>query len=754
MTTPRRPRRASAADTPSRPRADVRASAPAQPPTTSSWITTTPSSTSTSASTSACATPAAGPRVTTAAAVADDIPQGAPDVPAGAPVEPVGRIPVLDVSPVAEEGRFPAKAVVGEAVPVRATVIREGHDALGATAVLLRPDGSVRSAVRMVDIAPGLDRYEARVVPDAEGDWSFRVEGWSDPYGTWSHDAAIKVEAGIDVELMLAEGALVLERAAGREGEDAMAPEDSRTLLDAVTALRDTTRPPLARLAAGLSAPVRQALERTPLRDLVTVSRTYPLVVHRRLALTGSWYELFPRSHGARFDAATQQWTSGTLRTAADELPRIAAMGFDVVYLTPIHPIGTTFRKGRNNALAALPGDPGSPYAIGSVAGGHDAIEPSLGTFDDFDAFVARARSLGLEVALDVALQASPDHPWVREHPEWFTTRADGTIAYAENPPKKYQDIYPLNFDNDPEGIYAEIRRVLQVWIDHGVTAFRVDNPHTKPLSFWERLLADVRASHPEVVFLSEAFTRPAMMLTLAKIGFHQSYTYFTWRNTKAELEEYLARVGGDEAPWLRPSFWPTTHDILPPYLQAGGVPGFAVRAVLAATGSPTWGVYSGYELVENVPRPGVEEQIDNEKYEFRPRDWARADALGIALLVGRLNEIRRAHPALQQLRNVRVHPTTDDSLVCFSRHLDAEHSPTGRPDTVVVVVNIDPHAPHDGTVHLDLSTFGLPADRAVVAHDALSGDTYAWRDEVYVRLDPAVSVAHVVHLEHPHEAR
>ncbi|WP_307859607.1 alpha-1,4-glucan--maltose-1-phosphate maltosyltransferase [Cellulomonas sp. zg-ZUI22] len=670
------------------------------------------------------------------------------------PVVPVGRIPVLDVSPVAEEGRFPAKAAVGEAVPVRATVIREGHDALGATAVLLRPDGSVHSVARMVDIAPGLDRYEARLVPDAEGEWSFRVEGWSDPYGTWAHDAAIKVEAGIDVELMLTEGELVLQRAAGGTGEDAMRPRDARVLLDAVAGLRDTSRPPLARLAAALAPEVREVLDRAPLRDMVTRSRAYPLVVHRRLALTGSWYEMFPRSHGATYDEATRRWTSGTLRTAANQLPRIAAMGFDVVYLTPIHPIGTTHRKGRNNALDALPGDPGSPYAIGSPDGGHDAIEPTLGTFDDFDAFVARARSLGLEVALDLALQASPDHPWVTEHPEWFTTRADGTIAHAENPPKKYQDIYPLNFDNDPEGIYAEVRRVLQVWIDHGVTAFRVDNPHTKPLSFWQRLLADVNASHPEVIFLSEAFTRPAMMLTLAKVGFHQSYTYFTWRNTKAELEEYLARVGGEEAAWLRPSFWPTTHDILPPYLQQGGVPGFAVRAVLAATGSPTWGVYSGYELVENVPRPGVEEQIDNEKYEFRPRDWARADDLGIALLLGRLNEIRRAHPALQQLRDVRVHPTTDDALVCFSRHLDAAHSPTGRPDTVVVVVNIDPHHPREGVVHLDLTAFGLPADRPVAAHDALSGDTYAWSDQVYVRLDPMVSVAHVVHLEHPHGAR
>ncbi|WP_449384950.1 maltotransferase domain-containing protein [Cellulomonas soli] len=660
---------------------------------------------------------------------------------------PVGRIPVLDVSPVAEEGRFPAKAVVGEAVPVQATVFREGHDAVAATAVLIGPDGTVHSRAAMVDIAPGLDRLEAHLVPDATGTWAFRVEGWSDPYGTWSHDAAIKVRAGVDVELMLTEGARLLTRAAARTGRDAMPPADATTLREAAHALQSPRRTPEQRLAAGLSQAVREALARTPLREHVTASPDYPLVVDRPLALVGAWYELFPRSHGAVLDTRTHTWRTGTLRTAAAELDRIAAMGFDVVYLTPIHPIGTTYRKGRNNSLEAHPGDPGSPYAIGSPAGGHDAIEPSLGTFADFDAFVARARTLGMEVALDVALQCSPDHPWVTEHPEWFTTRADGTIAYAENPPKKYQDIYPLNFDNDPEGIYTEIRRVLQVWIDHGVTAFRVDNPHTKPLSFWQRLLADVRAAHPDVIFLSEAFTRPAMMLTLAKIGFHQSYTYFTWRNTKAEVEEYLATVGGEQGAWMRPSFWPTTHDILPPYLQHSGTAGWAVRAVLAALGAPTWGIYSGYELVEDVPRPGVEEQIDNEKYEFRPRDWSQADQFGIELLLRRLNQIRRAHPALQQLRNVRVHPTSDDQVVAFSRHLDAAHSPTGRADTVVVVVNLDPHQPREAVVRLDLAALGLDPQCTHEAYDVLSDETYRWGTDVYVRLDPSVRCAHVVRL-------
>lgn len=666
---------------------------------------------------------------------------------------PVGRIPVVDVSPVVEAGRWAAKSTVGEVVPVRATVFREGHDAVAATAVLVGPDGRDRTHARMVDIAPGLDRYEARLVPDEPGAWGLRVDGWSDPYATWVHDATVKIAAEVDVELMLTEGALLLERAAARSTDDtgAALPDAELTLLrEAAAALRDGTRPAQARLAAAVSDPVRAALAAHPVRDLLSPSPVYPLVVDRPLAVTGAWYEIFPRSIGATYDEASGAWRSGTLRTAALDLPRIAGMGFDVVYLTPIHPIGTTYRKGRNNTLDPRPGDPGSPYAIGSPDGGHDAIEPSLGTFEDFDAFVARARELGLEVALDLALQCSPDHPWVTEHPQWFTTRADGTIAYAENPPKKYQDIYPLNFDNDPEGIYAEIRRVLQVWIDHGVTAFRVDNPHTKPLAFWERLLADVRAAHPEVVFLSEAFTRPAVMLNLGRIGFHQSYTYFTWRTTKEEIEEYLTEVSGEQGSWMRPSFWPTTHDILPPYLQTGGTAGFAVRAVLAALGSPTWGIYSGYELVEDVPRPGVEEQIDNEKYEFKPRDWTAAEGIGIARLLTSLNEIRRTHPALRQLRNLTVHPTSDPSLLCFSRHLAAEHSPTGAADTVLVVLNLDPRSAHDGVLELDLAALGLPDadERRFVAHDVLSDETYAWDHRPYVRLDPYRRVAHVIRVE------
>ncbi len=670
--------------------------------------------------------------------------------PQPAPAAPLGRIPVLAVQPVLEGGRWPSKAIVGEAVPIRATVFREGHDAVAATAVLTRPDGTDHSSARMTLIRPGLDVYEARLTPDAEGEWTFRVEGWSDPYGTWSHDAELKIRAGVDVELMLAEGVKLFRDAAAREGTPTRLAD---VLFRAAHAMRDSNRAPLDRLASGRSAEVVEAFDAMPVRDYVSPSAAYPLLVERDLAMVGAWYEIFPRSEGARRDE-NGKWIGGTLRTATERLPQIAAMGFDVVYLTPIHPIGTTFRKGPNNTLNAGPEDPGSPYAIGAPDGGHDAIHPELGTFDDFDYFVAKSRENGLEVALDIALQCSPDHPWVTEHPEWFTTRIDGSIAYAENPPKKYQDIYPLNFDNDPDGIYVAIRDVLVKWVEHGVTAFRVDNPHTKPLNFWERLLEEFRANHPDVIFLSEAFTKPAMMHTLALIGFHQSYTYFTWRINKHELGSYFAELGGDWASVMRPSLWPTTHDILTPYMQQGGTAAFAIRAVLAATGAPTWGIYAGYELVENVPRPGAEEQIDNEKYEFKQRDWSRADGYGIARLLGILNGIRRQHPALQRLRNITVHPTSDDATLCFSRHLDAKDSPTGRPDTVIVVVNLDPYTTREGVLYLNRTALGLPAAEpgtqlSFTARDEISGETFTWGEHPYVRLNPHGQVAHVLAVEH-----
>ena len=700
----------------------------------------------------------AGVREATSHAVPVVIP--AP-VPQKAPHAPIGRIPVIEVSPVVEGGRWTAKAAVGEVVPIEATVFREGHDAVSATAVLVRPDGTVHSTSPMQDIRPGLDRFQGFLQPDAEGDWSFRVEAWSDPYATWVHDATIKFAAGIDQDLMLAEGALLFERIAAPEAQAARTPEDAAIVARAAAELADTSRPGHARLAMATTHAVQDALRRNPLRDLVSPSATYPLRVHRRLALFGSWYEIFPRSEGAvRHEDGT--WSSGTLRTATQRLPRIAEMGFDVIYLTPISPIGTQFRKGRNNTLEAQPGDPGSPYAIGAPEGGHDAIHPELGTEEDFAFFVAQAQENGMEVALDLALQCSPDHPWVEQHPEWFRTRADGSIAYAENPPKKYQDIYPLHFDNDPSGLREAVLEVVLTWIRRGVTLFRVDNPHTKPLDFWEWLLADVHAQHPDVIFLSEAFTKPAMMQTLARIGFHQSYTYFTWRNHKDEILEYFQEVSGPQGSVMRPSFWPTTHDILPPYLQHGGVAGFAVRAVLAATGSPTWGIYTGYELVENVPRPGVEEQIDNEKYEYKARTWEHADEIGIALLLERLNEIRRGHPALQQLRNLTVHASENPNVLAYSRRIRAEHLATARPDgaapvageaadVILVVVNLDPWGGQESTLDLDLAGLGLTSPdgdgSAPFFHvrDLLTGETYAWGRRPWVRLEPHRQVAHVL---------
>ena len=696
------------------------------------------------------AAPTDAPAQGTGRQTAPSVSSAASAAPQPAPFSLIGRIPVTEVFPVVEDGRWPAKAVVGEVIPIRATVFREGHDRYGATAVLVRPDGSDGPSARMHDIAPGLDRYEASVAPDAPGDWHFRVEGWSDPYATWSHDAGIKVPAGIDVELMLEEGARVLDRAVAVEGRD---EEGVKALNDAVWIMRDPSNPVADRLAAGMSDSVQAALERLPLRDHVSPSAEYPLQVDRERALTGSWYEIFPRSlgSGAGEDGT---WHSGTLRSATERLDRIAAMGFDVLYLTPISPIGLTNRKGRNNTLTARPGDPGSPYGIGSPDGGHDAIHPDLGTFEDFDALVARSRELGMEVALDLALQCSPDHPWVTEHPEWFTVLADGSIAYAENPPKKYQDIYPLNFDNDPEGIYQAILEVVRTWIEHGVTIFRVDNPHTKPLPFWQRLIAEIHAESPEVLFLAEAFTRPAMMRTLGMIGFHQSYTYFAWRNTKDELIEYMMELSKDTAHLLRPAFWPTTHDILTPFMTNGKVPAFKLRAVLAATLSPTWGIYSGYELAESTPRPGYEEQIDNEKYEYKPRDFAAARRNGIEDLLTRLNAARAAHPSLRQLRDIYFHPTSDDQILAYSKRVDAFHSPTGKDDVVLTVVNLDPHGARAGEVYLNLEALGLPgwvdASRPVVrVTDALTGDSYEWSGQNYVRLDPfAGQVAHVFSVE------
>ena len=689
----------------------------------------------------------------------------------------IGRIPILDVQPVLDGGR-PAKAVVGETFEVSATVFREGHEMLGAGVALRTPGGGRQPLVSMAEVAPGTDRYAAPVTVDREGKWRFHVEAWGDPIAHWRHDAGIKVPRGLDVGLMMAEGAILFERAArsirpngpngpsraaartaASPGQPAPAPPQGARWADAARAaqaaraarlalmavadrLRDPAIPPWDRLAAAEDDEIAAILAAYPLRELVTQSPSYPLVVHRQRALYGAWYEFFPRSEGVQIDPmGRREPIGGTLRSAACRLEQIAAMGFDVVYLAPVHPIGTTARKGRNNALVAGPGDPGSPWAIGSPDGGHDAIHPELGTLADFDAFVGRAGQLGLEVALDLALQTSPDHPWVKEHPEWFTQRADGTIAYAENPPKRYQDIYPLNFDRDPEGIYAETLRIVRHWIGHGVKIFRVDNPHTKPLPFWERLLAEVDRTDPDVIFLAEAFTRPAMMHTLAQIGFHQSYTYFTWRNSGPEIIEYLEELAGPAAAYMRPNFFTNTPDILHEYLQHGGPTAFEVRAVLAAMLSPSWGIYSGYELCEHTPvRPGSEEYLDSEKYQYRPRDWAKAQQppAGIAPFITRLNAIRKAHPATHWLRNLRFHHVDQPELICFSKRSQRDE------DTVLVVVNLDPHAPREATVWLDMPALGMDYGSQFVVTDELSGNSYLWGRANYVRLDPAVTPAHI----------
>jgi starch synthase (maltosyl-transferring) len=651
----------------------------------------------------------------------------------------IGRIVICDVEPVVDCGQRPAKAVAGETFEVSATVFREGHEALGTGAVLRGPDGQRSALALMREITPGTDRYVTEVTPSTEGRWRFQVEAWGDPIGHWRHDAGIKVPRGQDVELMLAEGAALFDRAA----KSARRPPAQRSAPAAAAArLSDPGIPPWDRLAAADDPEITEILAAAPLRELVTRSAVYPLIVHRPRALYGAWYEFFPRSEGVQTDPmGRREPVGGTLRTAAHRLDAIAAMGFDVVYLPPVHPIGTTFRKGRNNALRAGPGDPGSPWAIGSPDGGHDAVHPELGTLADFDAFVARARELGLEVALDLALQTSPDHPWVTTQPGWFTYRADGTIAYAENPPKKYQDIYPLNFDRDPEGLYREVLRIVRHWMSHGVRIFRVDNPHTKPLPFWERLLADIDRTDADVLFLAEAFTRPPMMAALAKIGFHQSYTYFTWRNTGAEVTEYLRELSGPAAAYMRPNFFANTPDILNEYLQYGGPPAFRVRAVLAGLLSPTWGIYSGYELCENTSvRPGSEEYLDSEKYAYRPRDWCQAEQgpAGIAPFITRLNMIRRAHPALHWLRNLRFHHVDRPELICFSKRSAADA------DTVLAVVNLDPHQPREATIWLDMPALGVDYRSQLVVTDELSGASYRWGQANYVRLDPATAPAHI----------
>ena len=638
----------------------------------------------------------------------------------------IGRIPVTDVQPVIGCGAYPVKCVVNEAFPVTAHVFREGHDAVSASVILTSPSGR-ETRVDMAQQEPkGLDIWRASVRPDEEGDWTFRVEGWSDPWHTWTHHAQAKLPADVDRDLVCREGVKLMTgsaNAAAASGNDA----DAGLLRGAAQMLHpDRETGELLDLIS--SRAIQRAMSTWAPRELVSPTAEYPVRVERRRALFSSWYEFFPRSQGATWDDATHTWTSGTFDSSHERLEAAAAMGFDIVYLPPIHPIGSAFRKGRNNSLTPAADDPGSPWAIGSSEGGHDAIHPDLGDFDAFDRFVAKAKSLGLEVALDFALQASPDHPWVTEHPEWFTTRIDGTIAYAENPPKKYQDIYPINFDNDPEGIYNEALRLLRFWIARGVTIFRVDNPHTKPVVFWDWLTTQIYQTNPEVIFLAEAFTKPQMMHALGKVGFQLSYTYFTWRNTKWELETYLTELSREMAPFYRPSFWVNTPDINPFFLQSGNPTAFAIRAILAATMSPSWGVYSGFELFEHAPfKVGGEEYLDSEKYELRPRNFNQQPNLNI--LMGRLNEIRRNHPALQQLRDIEFHHVPDDAIIAFSKR-DGD-------DLVLVICNLAPERTVESELYLDYAKLGVPAGSVLHVKDLLSDASFMWGGRNFVRLSP-----------------
>jgi starch synthase (maltosyl-transferring) len=659
-----------------------------------------------------------------------------------------GRIPVTRVTPALPDDRWRPKAYEGEVVPFRATVFREGHDQVGAMLVLSSPSGTVVRE-RMSPLAAGTDRWEANLLLGERGVWHWHVTGFDDEVATWRHDAALKVDAGVDTELMFELGARLLDRAVAEKAR----PLATRKRLTALAAALRDNGASVADRRPLIDDPALDEFRARPLAKLSTDSPEQTILVERRRAGVGSWYEFFPRSEGAR-QLKDGSWKSGTFRTAAKRLDGVAAMGFDVVYLPPIHPIGRTNRKGRNNTLDPSPYDPGSPWAIGGLladgsAGGHDAVHPDLGTLADFRAFVRRAAALGIEIALDLALQASPDHPWVAEHPEWFTQLPDGTIRYAENPPKKYQDIYPVNFDDDPEGIFDEVLRVLRHWMKQGVKIFRVDNPHTKPLTFWERLITAVNDEDPDVVFLAEAFTRPAMMQALAMVGFQQSYSYFTWRNTKEELEEFLISVSQETADFMRPNLFVNTPDILTEYLQFGGPAAFTVRATIAATAAPTWGVYSGFELFESVARPGAEEAIDNEKYEYKPRDFAAAEKEGrsLALYLGILNAIRRAHPALGQLRNIRFHASEDDSVLVYSKHLEGRFTPSGVDDTIIVVANVDPHSVRETTVHLDLAAIGLTPGIPFEVEDLVTGHRWEWSDANYVRLDAFTRPAHILHV-------
>jgi starch synthase (maltosyl-transferring) len=648
----------------------------------------------------------------------------------------ITRIPITDISPAVNFGGelVPVKAVAGEVITVTATIFREGHDALGAHALLLDDTGKEVARTPMREIWRGGDRFEGTVTIPARGEFNYAIEAFDDPFATWEHDSEIKIAADIDAELCCTIGKVIFEE---KLSED---PSAKKLLSPAIKALSDTSLAPANRFSQATTPEIRIYFSANPLRRLVSRSELIPVRADRDRALVGAWYEFFPRSEGAVTDAHGRL-TSGTFATAAKRIPAVAAMGFDVLYLPPIHPIGSAHRKGRNNTLTPTDTDPGVPWAIGSADGGHDAINPALGTMADFETFVSIAKKNNLEIALDLALQASPDHPWVKSNQQWFTTRPDGTIAYAENPPKKYQDIYPINFDNDYVGILAEVLRIIRLWVSKGVTIFRVDNPHTKPVHFWQEVMDVIYKESPDVVFLAEAFTKPEMMHALGKAGFHQSYTYFTWRTSKSELMEYGREVSQETSAFFRPNFWVNTPDILPFHLQSGNPAMFALRAVLAASLTPSWGMYAGFELYEHRRfKEGGEEYLDSEKYEIKVRDWDGAAKKGVTLapFITQLNQIRRAHPALLQLRNLRFHHTDSDAVIAYSKRTDD--------DLILVVVNLDPTYAQETTVHWDMKALGI-ASHSFEVKDLLDNQSFTWSPDTFIRLDPARPTGKVAHI-------
>ncbi|MCH4837932.1 alpha-1,4-glucan--maltose-1-phosphate maltosyltransferase [Bifidobacterium longum] len=687
----------------------------------------------------------------------------APSIEANEPGQ-FGRINVMDITPTEERGIFPARVELGEPFEMTAQVFIEGRTKVGATAIVRNPRGKETMRRAMTCVNPGLDRWTVMVkcgehsdlkpwedgyaaVKRQLGEWTVTIEGWEDTYVSWLHDARIKVRVMDDVDNALNSGAELLARWAATPDAGLIA-RDRKTLEKAAETMADQTLSAEDRLAAGDNPTIAALHETHPLRDGISPSQPQRFKVERPKSSFAAWYQFFPRSEGATIDPNTGKIIQGTLKTSMAGLERAAAEGFDIVYLPPVFPIGATNRKGRNNTLVAGPDDPGSPFGIGSELGGHDTVDPLLGTMDDFKALCQRAHELGLEIALDFALQCSPDHPWVKAHPNWFRHKPDGSIAFAENPPKKYQDIYPIDFNADMPGIEKEVERIMNLWIEAGVTIFRIDNPHTKPVRFWQDVIAAVTKKHPEILFLAEAFTRPGMMRALSYVGFTQSHCYFPWRNTKDELEEYLPITNGDDGYYQHNTFWPTTPDILTAYVRDNGVAGHCVRAVLAAMGSPSWGIYNGYELIENKQRPGFEEQIDNEKYEVKVRDWSKAKQYGVAEMLTALNKIRRAHPAALSYHNLTVLPTSDPNILAFARHTPAELTGTGQADTLIVVVNLDGHNAHQSMIHLELGELGLPTDRPLNVRDELTGREFQWGWDNYVSLAPWADVAHILSVQ------